>query len=99
MFKSCSILGKYLIELDTAKLVKGLLQLRNMPDPDTGLSPAEMLLGRQMRDFIPAKPKPYINSSKDFQEVWKSVADWRELALAPLQQICRLVFRRITFLH
>ena len=163
------ILGKYLLELDTAKLVSGLLQLRNMPDPDTGLPPAEMLLGRQMRDFIPAKPKPWITSSKDFQEVWKSVAAWRELALAPrhdrlsqqtkdlsplevgdcvliqnllgnhpkrwgkcgvviqadtehrqykvmtfgsrrmtimnrkhqltLQQICRLVFRRITFLH
>ena len=42
-----------------------------------------MLLGRQLRDFIPAKPKPHITSSKDFQEVWKSVADWRELALAP----------------
>ena len=70
-------------ELDTVKLVKGLLQLRNTPDPDTGLSPAEMLLGRQLRDFVPAKPKPHITSSKDFQEVWKSVADWRELALAP----------------
>ena len=70
-------------ELDTVRLVKGLLQLRNTPDPDTGLSPAEMLLGRQLRDFIPAKPKPHITSSKDFQDVWKSVADWRELALAP----------------
>ena len=63
-------------DLDTVKLVKGLLQLRNRPDPDTGLLPAEMLLGRQLRDFIPSKPKPHIASSKDFQEVWKSVADW-----------------------
>ena len=70
-------------ELDTVNLVKGLLQLRNTPDPDTGLSPAQMLLGRQLKDFIPAKPKPHITNSKDFQEVWKSVADWRELALAP----------------
>ena len=69
-------------ELNTVKLVKGLLQLRNRLDPDTGLSPAQMLLGRQLRDFIPAKPKPHITSSKDFQEVWNSVADWRELALA-----------------
>ena len=43
-------------ELDTTKLVKGLLQLRNTPDPDTGLCPAEMLLGSQSREFIPAKP-------------------------------------------
>ena len=65
-------------ELDTVRLVKGLLQLRNTPDPDTGLSPAEMLLGRPLKDFIPAKPKPHITSSKDLQEVWKSVADWRD---------------------
>ena len=50
-------------------------------DPDTGLPPAEMLLRRQLRNFIPFKPKPYITSSKDFQEAWKSVADWRKLAL------------------
>ena len=42
-----------------------------------------MLLGRQLRDFIPAKPKPRTTSSKDFQEVWKSKAEWIELVLAP----------------
>ena len=76
-----SLTGK--LNTNTVKLVKGLLQLRNTPDPDKGLSPAEMLLGKQLRDFIPSKLKPHITSSKDFQEVSKSVADWRELALAP----------------
>ena len=70
-------------ELDTVNLIKGLLQLRNTPDPDTGLSPAQTLLGRQLRDFIPAKPAAHIKSHKDLSDVWKSVADWRELALAP----------------
>ena len=72
-------------ELDTAKLVKGSLQLRITSDPDR-LSPTKILLGRQLRDlrdFIPAKPKPHITSSEHFQEVWKLVADWRELVLAP----------------
>ena len=31
-------------EMDTVALVKGLLQLRNTPDQDTGLLPAQMLL-------------------------------------------------------
>ena len=56
-------------ELDTTKLVKGLLQLCNTPDPDTGLSPAKMLLGRQLRDFIPAKPAAHMTKSKDLAEV------------------------------
>ena len=70
-------------DLDPVALTKGLLQLRNTPDPDTGLSPAEMLLGRQLRDFLPIKPSPPLASHKDLSELWRKVADWRELALAP----------------
>ena len=44
--------------LDQVVLTRGLLQLRNTPDPDTGLYPAEMLLGRQLKDFLPGKPAP-----------------------------------------
>ena len=48
-------------DIDTASLVKGLLQLRNTPDQDTGLSPAQLLLGRNLRDFLPnANKKPGI---------------------------------------
>ena len=73
-------------ELDTITLIKGMLQLRNTPDPDTGLSPAQMLLGRQLRDFIPSKPSadiPTKFSSNDFSDAWKKVADWRDVALGP----------------
>ena len=47
-------------ELDTVTLVSDLLTLRNTPDQDKGLSPAQMLLGRDLRDFLPgSKPKAH----------------------------------------
>jgi hypothetical protein len=39
-------------ELDTFTLVRGLLTLRNTPDQDTGLSTVQMLLGRDLQDFL-----------------------------------------------
>ena len=55
-------------------LVKGLLTL----------SPAEMLLGRKLRDFLPGtKPKAHMNNHIDLRDAWQKVAEWRELALAP----------------
>ena len=39
--------------LDSVKLTRALLQYRNTPDRATGMSPAELLLGRQLRDLIP----------------------------------------------
>ena len=44
-------------DIDTASLVRGLLQLRNTPDQDTGLSPAQLLLGRNLCDFLPNKSR------------------------------------------
>jgi hypothetical protein len=43
-----------------------------------------MLLGRNLRDFVPGtKPKAHLTSHTDLRDTWKEVVDWRELALAP----------------
>jgi hypothetical protein len=71
-------------ELDPVPLVKGLLTLRNTPDQDTGMFPAQMLLGCDLGDFLPGtKPKAHPTRHAELKDTWQEVADWRELALAP----------------
>ena len=70
--------------LDNVAVTRAVLTYRNTPDRDTGLSPAYMLLGRQLKDFLPSKPDhlPPLGSHKDLNSTWQEVAEWRELALA-----------------
>ena len=42
--------------LDTYKLVRALLAHRNTPAVDTGVSPAEVVFGRRIREFLPFLP-------------------------------------------
>ena len=39
--------------LNTEAVVRALLQLRNTPDRECGLSPAQILFGRSLRDSLP----------------------------------------------
>jgi len=43
--------------LDTDKMVRALLTLRNTPDPSCKLSPDEVLFGRRLRDTLPGISK------------------------------------------
>ena len=45
--------------LQNDKAAKAILQYRNTPLADIGLSPAQILLHRQLRDAIPANPNHY----------------------------------------
>ena len=73
-------------DIDTVSLVRGLLQLHNIPDQDTGLSLAQLLLGRNLRDFLPNKSqRDHIYKFEDLGPKLKDLAEWRELALGPRQ--------------
>ena len=60
---------------DTNKVMKAVLQYRNTPIPELGLSPAQLLLHRQLRDSIPAHPTRY-----RLHKEWVTSAEEREKA-------------------
>ena len=41
------------VEVDTDRLARALIEHRNTLDPETGLSPAQIVYGRQLRGFLP----------------------------------------------
>ena len=67
---------------DGIKLTRALLQHRNTPDRAIGMSPAGLLLGRQLRDFLPGSVlAPPLCTFADLRPTWQDVAAWREKAL------------------
>ena len=63
--------------LDTDALARALLAHRNTPDSVTGLSPAQVIFGRALRDFLSCSPNKYLPRTE-----WRINADQRELAHA-----------------
>ena len=63
--------------LDTDKMGRALLTYRNTPNKDVGLSPAQMLFGRNLRDHLPAT----LEGLKQHNE-WIVMKKDREKALA-----------------
>ncbi len=63
--------------LNNDKAARAILQYRNTPLPDIDLSPAQILLHRQLRDSVPAHPAHY----KPHKE-WVLTAEDREKALS-----------------
>ena len=58
-----------------------MLQYRNTPIPELGLSPAQILFHRQLRDSIPVRPKLY-----KLHKEWIISAKQREIAFAKRNQ-------------
>ena len=63
--------------LNTDKLARALLFHRNCPDPLTGLSPAQVIFGRVLRDHLPAQVIKYKPRAE-----WRLEADMREKTFA-----------------
>ena len=57
------------------KFYQAILTHRNTPDPDTGASPAQVLFGRQIRDFLPIKPRQFDRGQ------WREIMADREKGL------------------
>ena len=50
--------------VDTAKFTRAILQVRNTPDRDTRISPAEALFGRKLKDFLPCPKRSFIGGMR-----------------------------------
>lgn len=63
--------------LDSDKIARAALLHRNCPDPLTGLSPAQVIFGRVLRDHLPLQPGHF-----SVRAEWRQNAERRENALA-----------------
>ena len=63
--------------LNTDKLARAILAHRNCPDPESGLSAAQIIFGRELRDHLPA-----VISKYQPRQEWRLEADLRARALA-----------------
>ena len=78
--------------LETHTLAVALLQYRNTPIADVGLSPAQILFCRNLKDFLPAHPENYKLNSH-----WLKQAKLREQVCS--QQYLKSAKRYNTFTH
>ena len=60
-------------DLNNDKAARAILQYRNTPLPKIGLSPAQILLNRQLRDHLPNNPQHY-----KLHKQWLLSAEQRE---------------------
>ena len=59
--------------LNSDKLARALMTHRNQTDPVSGLSPAQVIFGRQLRDHLPLQPEKFQPRAE-----WRQEADQRE---------------------
>ena len=67
--------------LDNDKLLRALLQLRNTPDADCNLSPAQIIYGRPIRDAFAFANRLEKFSNPHIHPVWREAWEAKESAL------------------
>ena len=60
-------------DIDSEAYVRAILQFRNTPDSDSGLSPAEVVFGRTLRDILPVPPRSQIFDNNDASNRWADI--------------------------
>ena len=68
-------------EIDSDRYTQAILQFRNTPDSDSGLSPSEVLFGRPLRDILPIPPRTQIFDNHRVRPLWKEIWEQKEDAL------------------
>lgn len=56
---------------DMEAVTAGLLQYRNTPYPQTGMSPAQVVFGRNLRDLLPVAPGTQVFTNPMVHPVWR----------------------------
>ena len=67
--------------LNSDKLLRALLQLRNTPDPDCNLSPAQIIYGRPIRDAFAFANRLEKFSNPHIHPIWREAWEMKESAL------------------
>lgn len=67
--------------LDNDKLLRALLQLRNTPDPDCNVSPAQIIYGRPIRDAFSFANRLEKYQNPEVHPIWRDAWASKEAAL------------------
>ena len=67
--------------LDSDKFLRGLLQLRNTPDPDCNVSPAQIVYGRPLKDAFSFANHLEKFSNQNISPMWREAWQLKERAL------------------
>lgn len=73
--------------LDNDSLLRAMLQLRNTPDPDCELSPAQIIFGKPLRDAFAFVNRLEKYSNPHIRPTWRNT--WREKESALRSRFCR----------